>query len=166
MPSLYSALLLTGLLAVGLFFFLRASIKDRTESLPLVVNSADLPHRVRQYLQNRGYRLVTLDGDSDTVVFEGQVRFSVGVLILLSLLGGIGAACLGLVLSILLPELWQLPLEIATVAIATIGTGIFYALGANRTEQVKLIAQPNDRLLVIAHRDELSQLQRSLSLPE
>lgn len=166
MPSLYSALLLTGLLAVGLFFFLRASIKDRTESLPLVVNTADLPQRVRLYLQNRGYRLVKLDGDRDTVVFEGEVRFSVGVLILLSLLGGIGAGCLGLVLNILLPELWQLPLEIATVAIAMIGTGIFYARGANRTEQVKLIAQPNNGLLVIAHRDELTQLKRSLGLSD
>jgi len=166
MPSLYSALLLTGLLAVGLFFFIKASTKDRTESLPLPVNPADLPHRVRQYLQNRGYRLVKIDADSETVVFEGQVQFSVGVLLLLSLLGGIGAGSLGLVLNILFPELWQLPLAMAGVAIAMIGTGIFYARGANRTEQVKLIAQPNDRLLVIAHRDELIQLKRSLSLPE
>ncbi len=164
MPSLYSTLLLTVLLAIGLLFFIRASIKERTETLRLPLTSPDLPHRVRQHLQSRGYRLIQLDGDRETAVFEGEVRFSLALLLLLCILSGIGTACLQLVLSVQLPELWQANWGSAGIAIAMLSTGIFYARGAHRKEQVKLVAQAEDHLLIIGHRDELRQLQRSLNL--
>ncbi len=164
MLSLYSSLLLTSVLAVGLFFFIRSSVKERPATLRLSVSSAHLPQRIGQHLQYRGYKIVRVDENRETVIFEGKVRFSVALLILLCVLSGIGVACLELVLSIQLAEKWQAHWNLLGIVIAITATGVFYAHGASRMEQVKLVAQPQDQLLIIGHRDELAYLQRSLNL--
>ena len=105
MPTaLASTLLLTLLLAVGLVFFLRAASKDRTTVVevrsskpPLVVLPA-----LTEWLQQRGWRQEATNPDRRLLRFSGQVEASGLLAVLLSLLGGVGAGCLGLVLRQLL----------------------------------------------------------------
>jgi uncharacterized protein (DUF58 family) len=84
----------------------------------------------------------------------------------------VGLLCLGLVLSVLLPQIgrgWVGLLLLAPLA------GVFYWRGAERLEQVKLQVEAlptasaqgmagQTQLTVTAHRDEIIELQRSLQL--
>jgi hypothetical protein len=56
--NLFSAIVLTGLLAIGLLFFLKASTKDRTASLALAVVDRELPQQIYTYLRKRGLSLI------------------------------------------------------------------------------------------------------------
>ncbi|MCS7032249.1 MAG: cofactor assembly of complex C subunit B, partial [Gloeomargarita sp. SKYG116] len=88
--ALVSTGLLTGLLAVGLIFFVRAAVKDRTQTqviAPAEITSA--MHQLGLYLQRRGYWPVTGATGNDTQVWQGQVRPSVFLALLLSLLVGL-----------------------------------------------------------------------------
>lgn len=166
---LSSTFVLTLLLAIGLFFFIRASIKDRTTEVRLVTSlpEAELFPQLKTYFQNRAYRVIDLDGDRERVTFEGYVRPSQFLAGLLSLLAACGAVCLALVLTMLLPGdrgQWAL----ALVLLAPLA-GWFYWRGAGRVEQVSVqIAETESSsqsaILVSAHRDEIIQLQRSLPL--
>ena len=72
---LNSTLLLTILLAIGLFFFLRASSKDRTTTVEL--SSSQKPVKVLnglcEWLNLRGWKQTGGDFEQRTLTFKGQV---------------------------------------------------------------------------------------------
>lgn len=164
-----STLLLTVLLMIGLFFFIRASVKDRTQEVRLRSDQSEdsLLSQLRQYFGQRSYRVAAIDATNNQVTFEGVVRPSVFLAVFLSLLASIGVLCFVLVLSIVLPDwsnVWLLLLLLSPLA------GVFYWKGAERVEQVSLKveagsdADSRSVITVKAHRDELAELQRSLEL--
>ncbi len=165
-----STFFLTALLAIGLFFFIRASVKARIEQVELF---SDLPQttlleRLQAHLESRAYRLVSTDAATNQVTFAGYVRPSWFLAIFLSLLAAVGSLCLSLVLTYAYPTLGLAPL--ALVLLAPLA-GYFYWRGAGRPEQVILSvetvtregAPPQQRAIAIAHRDELIQLRRALA---
>lgn len=170
-PILSSTFFLTLLLAIGLFFFIRASVKDRTQLVTLTSEQPEvsLIEQLQQYFAQRAYRVTAVNPEQHQVTFEGQVRPSWFLAVFLSLLAAIGILCLVLVLAMLSPGwstgLWFLVL-LAPLA------GIFYWRGAARPEQVLLTVEPTpeataasqSRITVTAHRDEILALQRLLSL--
>lgn len=166
---LSSTLLLTLLLSVGLFFFIRASIKNRTQQVELASEQGteSLMLQLQQYLQNRSYRLKMTDNQQEEIIFEGFVRPSLFLAAFLTLLAAIGILCLALVGSLLFPNLSALLLWLVIFSPAA---GIFYWKKAGRNEQVLLKVENQDKenvqskVTVIAHRDELRELQRSLQL--
>lgn len=168
---LTSTFVLTLLLAVGLFFFIKASVKDRTEQVKLLSEQSEdsLLTQLQQYFTQRAYRIAAVDATTQQVTFEGTVRPSWFLAIFLTLLSAIGLLCLALVLSMLFPA--QGGLFLGLVLIAPL-TGLFYWKKAGRTEQVFLKLEaipstgnlPQSSITVKAHRDELAALQQSLNL--
>lgn len=185
-----STLLLTLLMCVGLFFFIRASVKDRTEEVTWPVDWPEetLRDRLRTYFANRAYRVAAIDADRDAVTFEGFVRPSLGLAAFLSTLAAVGLTCLAAIPMMVVPGLGPLPL--ALVLLAPVA-GWFYWKNAGRIEQVCIrLDDPaesdgaagaetegdwteGDRagkddntrhLTAIAHRDELAAMERALSL--
>ncbi len=166
MPTLASTLLLTLLLAVGLVFFLRAASKDRTTVVD--VHSPQPPvvvlEGVTGWLGSRGWRTEAGDAERQVLRFSGQVEASGGLALLLSLLGGVGAACLGLVLRQLMPGLGWWPLLLALLGPAA---GLLYQRRAARAESLELRLLSTDdasgsHLRLRAHRDELIALEQEL----
>jgi len=165
-----STFFLTALLAIGLFFFLRASVKDRTEQLELwsELPQTSLLERLQTHLESRAYRLVKVDAETNQATFEGYVRPSWFLALFLSGLAGVGLLCLSLVVTYAQPALGALPL--ALVLLAPLA-GYFYWRGAGRSEQVVLqvetvereAAPPRQRAIATAHRDELLELRRALA---
>jgi Cofactor assembly of complex C subunit B len=168
-PVLISTFILTILLAIGLFFFIRASTKDRIEQM--VLESGDpeavLLPRLDAYFTDRAYRIAAVDRDTDIITFEGVVRPSTFLTVLLTSLAAIGALCLSLVLSMLFPDGgngFLLLLVFAPLA------GWFYWQGSSRTEQVRLkVEAPTDvpaatTIRISGHRDELAVFQSALQL--
>ena len=106
-----SVLLLTILLAIGLVFFLRAASKDRTTvvdvSSPLP--PLDVLNGVSSWLKNRGWQADGGAADRQVLRFQGNVEASGALAIFLSIYGGVGSACLGLVLRQLYPWLGGWP---------------------------------------------------------
>lgn len=169
-----STFLLTLLLMVGLFFFIRASVKDRTEELQWLSSQSEeeVLQQVEAYLSNRAYRIVSLDKEQEQVTFEGVVRPS---LLLAGFLSGLmltATLCLSLVLSILFPTI-GLGFTVLT-AISPLA-GWFYWQRAERPERVKLKVEPaptstslatsidsKTLLTVIAHRDEITAMRPTL----
>ncbi|MBW4637706.1 MAG: cofactor assembly of complex C subunit B [Gloeocapsa sp. UFS-A4-WI-NPMV-4B04] len=165
-----STLLLTLLMLVGLFFFIRASVKDRTQEVKLTSEQpeASLVVQLQQYLQERSYKVTKVDAEHNLVTFEGIVQPSVFLAIFLTLLAAIGTLCLALVLSFLFPSLSKIFLLLVLLSPAA---GVFYWKKAGRKEQVSLKmeatkseSQSHSKITVIAHRDELAELQRALQL--
>ena len=166
-----SILTLTLLLSVGLLFFIRASVKDRTQAVKLASEQAEssLVAQLQQYFKERSYRVTTVDPEQNQVTFEGFVRPSVFLAIFLTLLAAIGMLCLGLVLSMLLPKQGVIFLGLVLLSPAA---GVFYWKRAARIEQVSLKVEAADsekpdspsQITVIAHRDELLELERALHL--
>lgn len=167
---LISTALLTVLLSVGLFFFIRASAKDRTEVAKLLAEQQGEPllERLQQYFSGRAYRLISVDATTNQVVYEGTVRPSLFLAIFLSLLATVGILCLALVLSLLFPSASRfLPLLLLLAPAA----GVFYWRRAGRPEKVALQVEflseqpsPQSLLTVTAHRDEVAELRQSLGL--
>jgi hypothetical protein len=168
-----STALLTLLLSVGLFFFIRASTKDRTQMVKLVTNQQEEPlfEQLQQYFAQRSYRLTAVDAAQHQIKFEGFVRPSAFLAVFLTLLAAIGIFCLSLVLSFLFPNAASsLPLLVCLSPIA----GIFYWRKAGRPEQVLLQVErvtgddrsPQHVVTVTAHRDELAELRRALGFKE
>ncbi len=58
-----SILVITLLMSVGLIFFIRASVKDRTQKVKLVSEQAEasLMAQLQQYFAQRSYRVVSVD---------------------------------------------------------------------------------------------------------
>lgn len=200
-----STLFITLLMMIGLVFFIRASTKERIEVVQFAIAQPleEALEQLQFYFLQRSYQSVedvanvgddapkdasgqTADANvgSETLgatkrVFEGMVRPSIFLAILLFFIAAIGLLCLGLVLSILLPQLgatvWLLVL-VAPVA------SFFYWKKSSRVEQVSfkvepladgssngtMIAstehqgQPETKVTVMGHRDELASLQQSL----
>jgi Flp pilus assembly protein TadB len=173
MPVLSSTALLTALLAVGLFFFIRASTKDRIEVMKLVTQQPEesLRETIQQYFTQRAYRIAAVDAAESRVTYEGFVRPSVFMATFLTLLAAIGSFCIALVLAFLFPDAARFFPVLVVVAPAA---GVFYWKKSGRQEQVALkletlveAGMPSQSLLTVrAHRDELAELRRSLDLKE
>jgi uncharacterized membrane protein len=107
---LSSTFLLTLLLAVGLLFFIRASVKDRIQQVQLIAEEPEesLLSRLQQYFDQRAYRVAAVDAATNQVIFQGFVRPSWFLAIFLTVLAACGILCLSLVLSMLYPTVRQL----------------------------------------------------------
>jgi Flp pilus assembly protein TadB len=167
LPSIF---FITLLLLIGLFFFIRASVKDRTQKVTLVAPGAEdvILSQVEGYLKQRAYQLVGMNREQAQLTFEGVVRPSVGLAIFLMTLAAVSLLCLSLVLAIQWPAIgvWFT----ALVALSPL-TFWFYWKKAQRSEQVLLQVKPlaesaksESRTLVTvtAHRDELTALKSAL----
>ncbi|MDJ0508274.1 MAG: cofactor assembly of complex C subunit B [Crocosphaera sp.] len=168
-PILISTFFLTLLLMVGLFFFIRASVKDRTEQVKLIspVSITPLLEELKTYFTQRAYNLIGTE--NNTLTFEGMVRPSWFLAIFLSILAGFGLLCFGLVLSFIYPPLTSLFLGLAILAPLA---GIFYWQKARRVEKISLSLesltekglQQGSLLTLTAHRDEVIQIKQALAL--
>ncbi|WP_066380569.1 MULTISPECIES: cofactor assembly of complex C subunit B [unclassified Anabaena] len=165
-----STLLLTLLLSVGLFFFIRASTKDRTQTAQLISeqDEAVFMPKLQDYFRSRSYRVVGIDKESNQVTFEGFVKPSRFLAVFLSLLAAVGLVCLSLVLSLLVP---QLNIFVWGLLLLSPLSGFFYWQKAGRLEKVLLKLEPNfsqkqpsSKITVTAHRDEIIELQNALQL--
>ena len=163
-----SVLLLTLLLAIGLVFFLRAASKDRTtvvdvhSSLPPL----EVLNGVSSWLNDRGWKSDGGDAERKVLRFQGAVASSPTLAILLSTLGGLGSACLGLVIRQIYPALGWWPLILALVGGPA--AGFIYRLRAARMESLELrlisSAESDESILRIrAHRDELIAMELELA---
>ena len=152
---------------VGLFFFIRASVKDRTKQIQLLPDESEdvLIKRLQEYFEARAYHITSVDPENKRVAFKGYVQPSVFLAILLSFLAIVGLSCLVFVLILLFPNLNNLSWLL--VAIAPLA-GIFYWQKAGRWEEISLqvIARSDlpNLVTITAHRDELIQLQENLTL--
>ena len=113
-----STFLLTILLMIGLFFFIRGSIKDRTEIVTLNCseNEDNLLSYLRNYFSNRSYQVKAIDGEQNKVTLEGLVSPSKFLAVFLSLLAGCGLFCFDLVLSMLFKTNYQVFLALILLA--------------------------------------------------
>lgn len=109
-PVIPSTFVLTLLMVIGLFFFVRASTKDRIEQEKLIAEQeADsLLTQIQQHFASRAYRITALNREANQITFEGLVRPSWFLAIFLTLLTAVGLLCLGLVLSMAMPNLGKL----------------------------------------------------------
>ncbi|WP_204103935.1 MULTISPECIES: cofactor assembly of complex C subunit B [Spirulina sp. CCY15215] len=159
---LSSTFFLTLLLAIGLFFFIRASVKERIEEIQLFTEETreSLLEKLQTYFDRRAYKVTA--SESDRLTFEGFVRPSWFLAIFLSVLAAIGLLSLALVFAYLFPAIGNF--FIGLVIIAPLA-GYFYWKGAGRVEQVLIKieteATNKNRILVRGHRDELIQLKRT-----
>ena len=152
---------------IGLFFFIRASVKDRTKQIQLIAAESEdiLLKKLQEYFEARAYRLTAVNAENKQITFKGFVRPSIFLALLLSFLAVVGLSCLALVLFLLFPNVnnvfWLLVL-IAPLA------GVFYWRKAGRWEEVLLqVTSKTDSpnlVIVTAHRDELIKLQENLSV--
>lgn len=155
---------------VGLFFFIRASVKDRTEQLQWLSSQPEeaVLKKVEDHLTNRSYRLSALDKELDQVTFEGTVRPSVVLACFLTALMLTATLCLSLVFSILFPSVG---FGFTVITVISPVAGWFYWQKAQRPEQVRLKVEsvassgetdPQTLLTVIAHRDEITAMRPTL----
>jgi hypothetical protein len=168
---LTSTAILTFLLAVGLFFFIRASVKDRTESLVLTSDESEeaLLPKLEQYFTDRAYRLQGVDGDRNVVTFEGFVSPSWFLAVFLTVLAACGSLCLSLVLATIFPQVGNIFLLLIFISPLA---GWFYWQKAGRLERVALSVEPlssidseaKTAIEIVGHRDELAVFQSELKL--
>lgn len=167
---LSSTFFLTLLLAVGLFFFIRASFKDRTTTLTFDSSESEsqLLEQLKQYFQSRAYQVTAIEPENSKIHLSGFVRPSIFLAVFLSALAATGILCFDLLLAYTTPDYWVWSLSL--LAIAPIA-GMIYWRRAGRDESVSFQIQPanqttqeGSRLTVTAHRDELIQLRRSIEL--
>ena len=160
-----STLLLTILLMIGLFFFIRGSIKDRTEIVTLSCPESEdsILSYLRDYFLRRAYQVTAIDGETNKVTLEGLVSPSLWLAIFLSFLAACGLFCFALVLSMLFSTDNQLFLGLILLAPLA---GFFYWRGAQKVEKIvfKLDSTEAEEsaktvITIQAHRDELIQLQ-------
>ncbi|MGL5079933.1 MAG: cofactor assembly of complex C subunit B [Microcoleaceae cyanobacterium] len=171
LPIIPSTFILTLLLGIGLFFFVKASVKERIqqEQLQVAESAESLLKRLQSYFTARAYRISSSNPDQNQITFEGKVRASWFLAILLTVLTAIGLLCLGLVISMvtLIPSPWLLGLVLISPV-----AGLFYWQRAERVERVSLklestnttAQQPFSILTVTAHRDELALLKQAFNL--
>ena len=162
-----STLLLTLLMSVGLVFFLRAASKDRTTVVDVhsPQPALDVLNGLSQWLLERGWHAEAGDPERRLLRFRGTVASSLPLALLLSLLGGVGGACLGLVIRqlLIIPAWWPLLLTLLGPL-----AGWVYRRRAARQEEVELRLISDDTALgstlrLRAHRDELIALELELA---
>jgi hypothetical protein len=165
-----STLLLNLLLIVGQVFFIRASTKDRIEKAQLISTQEEaiLLPRLKEYFQSRFYRVAEVDPEQNQVTFEGFVRPSLFLAAFLTLLASVGTLCLALVLSQLFPSYGSIFLGLLLLSPLS---GLFYWKKTGRLEKVLLKVEPtksnqnsSSRITIVAHRDEINELQQALKL--
>jgi len=165
--SLNSTLLLTILLAIGLFFFLRASSKDRTTIVE--ISSSQQPVKVLnglyEWLELRGWKQTGGDFEQKILIFTGQVISSKFLAIFLGILGGFGSCALGLVIIQVYPALGWWPIFLGLIGGPL--SGIVYFKKSAREEKFELrLINKNDNdstlMRLRAHRDELISLENEL----
>jgi hypothetical protein len=163
LPSIF---FITLLLLIGLFFFIRASFKDRTEQVTLMAPGAEeiVLDQMEGYLKQRAYQLVRINREQAQLTFEGVVRPSVILALFLMALAAVSLLCLSLVFSTLWPSI-----GIGFTALVALSplAAWFYWNGAKRPEQVifkvEPVADPDQtQVTVTAHRDELIALKSAL----
>ena len=166
--SLNSTLLLTILLGIGLFFFLRASSKDRTTTIE--VSSTQKPilvlNALCEWLVLRGWRQIGGNFDQRILIFKGQVVSSKLLAVFLGILGGFGSCALGLVIIQLYPTLAWWPILLGLIGGPL--SGIVYYQKSAREEKFEMRLVSNDAsnltcMRLRAHRDELISLENELS---
>ncbi|MEL6813520.1 MAG: cofactor assembly of complex C subunit B [Cyanobacteria bacterium J06598_3] len=193
-PARSSTLVLTGLMVVGLAFFIRASTKDRIEVMQFgSQQKADaLRQAVIKYFYSRAYRPASDDNEAppppkkagptiiDGMTLVGMVSPSLFMAIFLSALAGVGFACLGLITATLFPAWGGVLLALV---LASPLAGVFYWKKSSRPETIVLrvdeqtvaqgVEQKADsqqpvlsKLVIKGHRDELAELQAAFSEPE
>jgi hypothetical protein len=165
-----STFVLTLLLTVGLFFFIRASTKDRTQTTQLISEQEEavfMP-QLQEYFRSRSYRVAEVDHEKNQVTFEGFVKPSIFLAVFLTLLASAGLFCLSLVFALLFPRFGNIFFVLVLFAPLS---GLFYWRKAGRLEKVLLKLEPQanqqqtfSKITVVAHRDELIELQRVLPL--
>ncbi|MGB3695756.1 MAG: cofactor assembly of complex C subunit B [Spirulinaceae cyanobacterium] len=168
-PILSSTFFLTLLLMVGLFFFIRASVKERIEQLQLVAEESaeSLRPALQQYFSQRAYRVASSEPQDNLVIFQGFVKPSLFLAIFLTVLAVCALLCLAVVLSFLFPASGGLFLLLTILAPLS---GIFYWRKAGRIEEVALKIEQDDSnnqqslVTVTGHRDELAQLKQAWPL--
>jgi len=167
--SLNSTLLLTILLAIGLFFFLRASSKDRTTIIEITSSKKPVEtlNIIYEWLNLRGWKQIGGDFDQKILIFKGEVVSSKFLAVFLSLLGGFGSCALGLVIIQIYPSLGWWPLMLGFLGGPL--SGIIYSKKSAREEkfELKLLLNENNLestlMRLRAHRDELISLENELS---
>jgi uncharacterized membrane protein YqjE len=166
LPVISSTFFLTLLMMIGLFFFIRASVKDRTKQIQLLPAESEdvLIKKLQEYFEARAYQLTSVNPETKQVEFKGYVQPSLFLAILLSLLAAVGLSCLTLVLLLLFPDLNRLCWLLILIAPLA---GVFYWQKAGRWENIMLQVINSDRqnlVRITAHRDELIQLQENLAV--
>ena len=165
--SLNSTLLLTILLAIGLFFFLRASSKDRTTVVE--ISSSQKPVKVLndlyEWLNLRGWKQIGGDFDQRILIFKGQVVSSKFLAIFLGILGGFGSCALGLVIIQIYPVLGWWPILLGLIGGPLSGMVYFKKSAREEKFELRLINKDDDVMTFLrlrAHRDELISLENEL----
>ena len=165
--SLNSTLLLTILLAIGLFFFLRASSKDRTTVVE--ISSSQKPIKVLndlyEWLNLRGWKQIGGDFDQRILIFKGQVVSSKFLAIFLGILGGFGSCALGLVIIQIYPALGWWPILLGFIGGPLSGMVYFKKSAREEKFELRLINKDDDVMTLMrlrAHRDELISLENEL----
>ena len=167
--SLNSTLLLTILLSIGLFFFLRASSKDRTTVVEITSSQkpVEVLNIMYEWLQLRGWIQTGGDFDKKTLIFKGQVISSKLLAIFLSLLGGCGSCALGLVIIQIFPTLGWWPILLGLIGGPSSGMIYFKKSAREEKFELRLIDCDNNEETTLmrlrAHRDELISLENQLS---
>lgn len=161
-------------MVVGLVFFIRASTKDRIETLTLVrsVEPLALLQSVTAHFEARSYVVTAAEPAPQRITLRGRVRPSIFLAGFLTVLAAVGALCFALVLANLWPAYGAGFLGLLGVAPAA---GWFYWRGADRDEEIILAVQPPSvpdpslespeaTVTVTAHRDELIALKQAFDL--
>lgn len=164
--SLKSTFLLTILLSIGLFFFLRASSKDRTTTIEISTETDPIEtlNIICGWLKLRGWNQVGGNSEKKTLTFTGQVTSSNSLAIFLSVLGGLGSCSLGLVIRQIYPNLSWWPILLGLIGGPI--SGIIYSKKSKREEtfEFRLLDEfdKSTKLRLRAHRDELISLEKEL----
>ena len=164
--SLKSTFVLTILLSIGLFFFLKASSKDRTTTIEIFTekDQIDTLNIICSWLRLRGWNQVGGNVDQKTLTFKGQVSSSNLLAIFLSVLGGLGSCSLGLVIRQIYPNLSWWPIVLGLIGGPI--SGIIYSKKSKREEtfEFRLLDEfdKSTKLRLRAHRDELISLEKEL----
>lgn len=159
-----STFFLTMLLGVGLFFFIKAATKDRTEIAEFLTDQSPetLHQKLLDYFEERAYHLMPAvsASDEDTwVKLVGLVRPSIFLAIFLAFLAAVALMCFALVLATLFSSYG--PFFFVLVLLAPVVAGAYWKQ-AKREEQVAFRISSTDKgstLAVRGHRDEIIQLK-------
>ena len=164
---LNSTLLLTILLSIGLFFFLKASSKDRTTVVE--ISSDQQPvivlNNLCEWLNLRGWKQTSGDFEQKILIFKGQVISSKFLAVFLGALGFFGSCSLGLVIIQIYPALNWWPILLGLIGGPL--SGMIYFKKSAREEKFELrLIDKDDKdttfMRLRAHRDELISLENEL----